>query len=65
MEKIKISVYNLYKNNINYNMIGGAKAATLVQATKTTAGIAKVDSKAKMELAIAQAELQQQLDKPN
>ena len=26
MEKIKISVYNLYKNNINYNMIGGAPA---------------------------------------
>ena len=65
MEKIKISVYNLYKNNINYNMIGGApapaKAATLLDATNTAKGLAKADNKAKMELAIAQADLQQQL----
>ena len=62
MEKIKISVYNLYKNNINYNMIGGAGAATLVQATTTAKDIAGDNTaKAKMQLAIAQADLQQQL----
>ena len=31
MEKIKISIHNLYKNNINYNIIGGAQINQLQQ----------------------------------
>ena len=61
MEKIKISVYNLYKNNINYNMIGGAGVASLADATLSANAAAKADAKARMQLAIAQADLQQQL----
>ena len=59
MEKIKISVYNLYKNNINYNMIGGV--ASLTDATISAKAAAKAVPKAKMQLSIAQTDFQQQL----